>query len=114
MCPVRMDFLTMTYFKQTTRSILTQREKNETIATVNQAMIYLSERDRSFKMPDFESIDDAPRSFSYSQNVMPYMSRMVILIKGNTQSKRFYRNRRTAQICWESILIAEEMSSDLS
>jgi hypothetical protein len=102
----------MTYFKETTRTILSQREKDETICAVNQAMIYLGERYTSYKMPEFGCLSDFPASFQYSRNIMPYMSRMVTLIKGSTQPKRFYRKRREAEIFWETIRIVKETGAD--
>lgn len=103
----------MAYFKQTTRKILTQQEKNETIDAVDRAVGYLLERCRSYKMPDFESMFGTRSSFKYMANRMIYLSRSVILIKGSTQPRYLYRERRKSQIRWESVKIAKETGADL-
>jgi len=102
----------MTYFRQTPRNILSQHEKDQTIAAVNRAMIHLSERYRSFTMPEFNSLNDATRSFQYSRNIMPFMSRMVTLTKGSMQPKRLYRERRTRELYRASQKIAKETGAD--
>jgi hypothetical protein len=102
----------MTYFKQTTRNLLTQREKDETINAVRSASSYLSDRYYSFEPPEIKSIYDVGRGLRYTRNAMPYLFRIMNLTKGTIQQKRFYRDRRKSQIFWESVRIAQETGAD--
>lgn len=102
----------MSYFKNTPRKRMTEQEKRETLEAVDRAVSYLNDRYHSFTMPEIESVYDIPGGLRYSRNVMPYLSRIVTLIKGRTQPKNFNKERRKSQIFWESSRIAIETGAD--
>lgn len=101
------------YFKHTTRLVLSDRQKQETIEAIERAGKYLGHM-ASITRLDYTSPAEGSEFFRTMRNSMFYFSRWVNLIKGGTQPRRLYRRRRRLQVELEALRIARETGAEYS
>jgi len=101
------------YFKHTTRRILSDAQKQETIAAIERAAQYLG-RMASTTRIEHVSLQNGREVFRSMNNSMVYFSRWVNLVKGGTQPRRLYRRTRRYQVEVEARRIANETGADYS
>ncbi len=99
------------YFKHTTRTLLTEEQKRETIEAIERGCHYLSNRMKDYKIEEI-SLKNCHRLIYSSHRKMIYLSRWGNLIKGYTQSKYLYRHRRRTEISTRALLIARDTGAD--
>ncbi len=86
------------HFKGSTRALLSQAQKREIIHAVDRASDHL--------------LSLSYREGSFSQRMAP-MRRVIMLIKGSTQSRHFYRWERHAEVWQHAWDIAEETGASV-
>lgn len=100
------------YFKLSTRTLLTEKQKCETLALIDQGAEHLSMMIDQF---DFRKISSGKnnRRVTYSGgNQLRYIRRWVRLIKGYTQPKHLYKQHRRDEITRRARLIASDTGAD--
>lgn len=95
------------YFKHTTRTLLTEEQKRETIEAIERGCRYLRDKMREYKIEEV-SLENGYQFLYTSRRKMVYLSRWGNLIKGYTQPKYLYRHRRRAEISYHAFLIARD------
>lgn len=105
------------YFKDTTRVMLSEDEKQRTIDAINHACQYLGRMSSIHRLEftcrsEVTSLADLPRALRSLRDSSKYLGRHVILIKGSTQPRHLYRRPRRSAIYWESRKIANETGAD--
>lgn len=101
------------YFKYTTRTLLTESEKLETIKAIEQASEYLG-RQSSISRIEFTTLANGREVLRSIHNSEVYLDRWVSLVKGATQPRHLYRRRRRFDVEMESRKIANETGADYS
>ncbi len=99
------------YFKHTTRTILTEDQKRETIAAIERGCQYLGNMMKQFKVEKI-NLKNGYKIIHSMPKRMVYLSRSVNLIKGYTQPKYLYRHRRRVDISYRAFLIAKDTGAD--
>ncbi len=99
------------YFKHTTRTLLTEEQKSQTIEAIERGCQHLSYMSRQYKFEEI-SLKNCHQLIYSSRRKMVYLSRWVNLIKGHTQPKYLYRRRRRAEIINRAYSIARETGAD--
>jgi hypothetical protein len=95
------------YFKQTTRSILTEAEKQETVNAVERARSHLLERCRNREF-NFTSIADPVYALKAISRQNRYLDRCLHFVKGTRQPRHLYRRSRRSDVEIEARRIAIE------
>ena len=99
------------YFKHTTRTLLTEQQKRETIKAIERGCRYLSNRMQEYKIEEV-SLKNGYQIIYSSRRKMIYLSRWVNLVKGYTQPKHLYRHRRRSEISHRAFLIARDTGAN--
>ncbi len=111
------------YFKHTTRTLLSEKQKRKTIEALERGFAYLSAKSKQFTPPDDgKELDPFNPRFSLNlvealktfQQKFKYMCRWTELIKGLTQPRHLYRRRRRYDIERLSYLIAKDTEADIN
>jgi glutathione S-transferase len=95
------------YFKHTTRSILTEAEKQETVNAVERALSHLLERCRNREYT-FTSIADAAFALKAIRHQYRHLDRCIHFVKGTRQPRHLYRRSRRSDVEIEARRIALE------
>ncbi len=99
------------YFKHTTRTLLTEEQKRETIEAIERGCQYLGNRMQEYKIEEV-SLKNGYRIIRSMPKRRIYLSRWVNLIKGYSQPKYLYRHRRREEISHRAFLIARDTGAD--
>ncbi len=99
------------YFKHTTRTLLTEEQKLETIKAIERGCQHLSYMSQQYKFEEI-SLKNCHRLIYSSPRKMIYLNRWGNLIKGYTQPKYLYRHRRRTEISHRALLIATDTGAD--
>ena len=99
------------YFKHTTRTLLTEEQKRETIEAIERGCQYLGQMMNQYKVEKI-NLKNGYKIIRSMPKRMVYLSRWVNLIKGYTQPKHLYRHRRRAEISHRAFLIARDTGAD--
>lgn len=99
------------YFKHTTRTLLTEEQKRETIEAIEHGCRYLSSRIQEYKIEGV-SLKDGYQCFYPLNKRTKYLSRWGNFIKGYTQPKYLYRRRRRAEISIRARSISKDTGAD--
>ena len=101
------------YFKHSTRSLLTEQEKQQIIAAVDRTVRYLSNQSSISRFEDRTSANGRIEMRNLRDS-MKYFSRLVSLVKGSTQPRHLYRRERRLEIALEAVKISTKTGADFS
>lgn len=99
------------YFKSTTRVVLTELEKLETIKAIDRACEHLGRLSSTSRI-EFTTMGNGREIMRNIQNSQVYFSRWVNLVKGSTQPRHLYRRRRRFDVEIEAQKVANETGAD--
>jgi hypothetical protein len=99
------------YFKHTTRRLLSEEEKRETIAAVERSCQYLGRICANIRS-ETSTEGSFRKVFRQRFDSLKYLGRWTSLIKGSTQPRHLYRRRRRFALEMEARKIAGETGAN--
>lgn len=99
------------YFKHTTRVILTESEKLETLRVVERAAAHFGRLGTTSRI-EFSTNGNGRTVMRSVTDRLEYLGRWITLMKGSTQPRHLYRRRRRFDLEMEARKIAIESGTE--